>query len=156
MTADSKNFLRNFSFVSSVSSVFLYFCCNALRVKDKICRNQSDRLRALRSAHSRDRDRNFLDGIVSVAVTIPFSAFGLGTAAEVGGPRAQPRRAWSIDARDELPPLPAVPDAPADEARLLPPVAVNADFHAGNRRSARPRDAADRQRAAADFLIGRG
>ena len=57
-------------------------------------------------------------------------------------------------ARDQLPPLPAVTGALADEASLLPAAAADAHLHARDRRRAGPGDAANGHLAALDLLVG--
>src|SRR5262245_29152258 len=74
----------------------------------------------------------------------------------IGRTGAQRDAAGMIHASDELPPLPTVSVASANETRFLPGLSVDAHVDPGDRRGARPGNSADRERPAADFLIRRG
>src|SRR5439155_3245223 len=101
-----------------------------------------------------DADGNPLDGVVPVAEAIPLGLERLRATREVGRTRADRGGAWPIEARDQLPPLPALPAALADHARGLPRIAVDAHLDARDRRRAGPRNTANRQLAGGDLRVG--
>src|SRR5437016_12870120 len=79
-----------------------------------------------------DVNRHVLDGVVAVAEPVPLRAFGLRAAGEVRGARAHHDRARPLDARDELPPLPAVSLSLAHETGALPGASADAHLDASD------------------------
>src|SRR5262249_34070457 len=75
---------------------------------------------------SEDPNRDLLDRVVAVPQSVPLGAVGLRPTGKIGRTRADGQGAWFVHARDQLPPLPAVTVAIADEARLLPAAAAHA------------------------------
>src|SRR5438094_6371644 len=67
-----------------------------------------------------DVNRHLRDGVVPVAKSVPLRALGLRAAGHVRRASAHHGRAWLLDPRDQLPPLPAVPPRLAHETGLLP------------------------------------
>src|SRR5262249_5519101 len=107
--------------------------------------------RALSHVH-----RHLVDEVVAVAEPVPLLLIGLLSAREVGGPGADDRRSVLLDVRDQLPPLPAVALALADEPGLLPVAIADAHVDALDRRGTGPGDAAYRDVTGLDLLIRLG
>lgn len=64
---------------------------------------------------------------------VPLGTLGLSTTGEVGRTRADDDAIGFLHAREQLPPLPAVAMAFADETRVLPAAAVHAHLDTRNR-----------------------
>src|SRR5437764_14515687 len=99
---------------------------------------------------------NFVDEIVAVAQPIPLLLVGLFPAGEVRGASADGRCAVFLEPGDQLPPLPAVAVAPADEPGVLPIAVTDAYVDALDGSGARPRDTTDRDVTALDLLVRSG
>jgi hypothetical protein len=84
---------------------------------------------------------------------IPFRASGLRAVGEIRRARTQRDGSPSIDACEELPPLPAVTLPIADQPRLSPTTAVDVDVDARDGRGAGPGHAANRHLAARELLV---
>src|SRR5436309_15292513 len=67
-----------------------------------------------------DVNRHLRDGVVPVAEPVPLRALGLRATSQVRRASAHHGRAWLLDPRAQLPPLPAVPPRLAPETCLLP------------------------------------
>src|SRR6266511_4322270 len=103
---------------------------------------------------SADLDRERPNRVVAVAEPVPLRPLRLASPREVGRARPKRDRAGPVDAHDQLPPLPPVGPALADEARLLPGSVVEAHLDPGNRRGARPGHPANDEVADLDRLVG--
>src|SRR5262249_58088731 len=84
--------------------------------------------------------------------TVPLRALWLRAAGEVRRTRANRDRARLLDAREQLPPLPAVPLPLADETGLLPGTAADAHLDARHHGTPGPRHPSHRHVASLDFL----
>ena len=91
----------------------------------------------------REVDRDGLDGVAAVAESVPLRMFGLGAAGEVGRPGAYGGRSRLVESGEQLPPLPAVAAAVADEASGLPWPVADRHVDGGDGRRTRPCHAAD-------------
>src|SRR5262245_50649959 len=104
--------------------------------------------------HSHHANRYLLDRVVAVPEPIPFGTFRLSTAREVRSATTQRHRIRFLNIPNQLPPLPAVTIAFADEIRFLPATPDHAHLHTRDRCRSGPRDAADRQFPRGHFRIG--
>ena len=92
------------------------------------------------SSHS---DGNGLDRVAAVAEAVPFGLLGLERPARSVARARTVRRAGLVEVREQLPPLPAVAAALADQPGRLPRTVADAHVDAGDRGRAGPRDTAD-------------
>src|SRR5437588_2708174 len=108
--------------------------------------------RVVKALH--DPDRHLVDGVVPVAEAVPLGLLWLGPAGQVGGSGANRRRTGALHAADQLPPLPAVAVAIADEAGVLPRAPADAHLDARDRSRPRPRDPPDCDVSGRQLLAG--
>src|SRR5262249_59987327 len=101
-----------------------------------------------------DVNLHFLAGVVPVAEPVPRRAVGLRAAGEVRRARAQADRARLLDAREQLPPLPAVPLPLAHETGPLPGTAADTHLDARDRGFTGPGHPSNRDVAVVDLRTG--
>src|SRR5712692_6340155 len=103
-----------------------------------------------------DSNTCFLDRVVAVPQPVPATTVRLNPAGEVGGPGPNAPHTGLLETGGELPPLPAVAVAIADQRRLLTLPTVDADIHPGDGCRTRPRDTADSDVSPVHGLVGSG
>src|SRR4030088_1783131 len=104
---------------------------------------------------SRHSNRHFLDRVIAVPQSVPLDPLRLSTTGQIGRTCAKDEVIRFLHARNQLPPLPAVAIAFADETRFSPAAAVHAHLNTRNRRRSGPSHAADGHFTRAHLCIRR-
>src|SRR5215813_171492 len=117
-------------------------------------RNLAARSRLVKGESLPDVDRHLRDHVVPVAEPVPLRALGLRAAGQVRRAGPDHGRARLLEAREQLPPLPAVPLSLTHQTRLLPGAATDAHLDASDRGRAGPGHPANRDVATIDLVVG--